>query len=291
MGPMLKAVLLPRKGFNAQVGLPKIDASWQGVKADPQALKQYHQTLNLEQNQNLPLLYPHVLAGGMHMQMLTHKHFPIGLLGAVHLKNRINQTRPIQADEKMDIHCKLGQWRVTDKGLEFDFSTQVIINSHLVWSENSTYFKRGRFSQNNSSKGPHDNSTSVELNTILAVKPLNHWLIPKNRGKTYAKISGDYNPIHISKTLAKLFGLKRDIAHGFGILAQAIACEGIVDLSQNQGQIELDTLFKGPLFLEEKAYVKVPSIEAEQDNNEQAFDIYCADNPKPSICALIRLVN
>ncbi len=299
MGPMFKAVLLPRKGFNAQVGLPKINASWQGVTADPQALKQYHQVLNLEQNQNLPLLYPHVLAGSMHMHMLTHKHFPIGLLGAVHLKNSIKQVRPIQSNEEMSIQCELGQWRITDKGLEFDFSTQVVIQSHLVWSETSTYFKRGRFtespssesSKSKSAEGSQISPTPVELDTIKDVKPLTHWLIPKNRGKAYAKISGDYNPIHISKILAKLFGLKRDIAHGFGILAQAIACEGIKHMSESQNPIILDTVFKGPLFLEEEAHVKTPSTNVTQSKREQAFDIYCAENPKPSICTLIRLLD
>lgn len=288
---MLKAVLLPRKGFNAHIGLPKIKASWQGVKIDAQALKQYHQTLNLEPSSGLPLLYPHVLAGGMHMQMLTHKRFPIGLLGAVHLKNRIRQVRPIKPDEVMNIHSELGEWRVTDKGLEFDFSTQVVINSQTVWSENSTYFKRGRFSQHQPTKKNQDSSTSVELETIMDPNSVSRWLIPKNRGKAYAQISGDYNPIHISKTLAKLFGLKRDIAHGFGILAQAIAIESIATLTRHKNAIELETIFKGPLFLEEEACVKIPSIQAVHKQNEQAFDIYCADNPKPSICALIRLLD
>lgn len=287
---MLKAVLLPRKGFNALVGLPKIEANWQGVKADIQALKQYHLTLNLEQNQNLPLLYPHVLAGGMHMHMLTNRHFPIGLLGAVHLKNRIHQKRPIQATELMDIHTELGQWRVTDKGLEFDFSTQVSINSQLVWSEISTYFKRGQFA--NHHQGPtQDNAAPVELETIIDSTSVSHWFIPKNRGKAYARLSGDYNPIHISRSLAKLFGLKRDIAHGFGVLAHAIAIEDAIPLSQSEGAIALDTLFKGPFFLEAKACVKTPSSKTGATKNTLAFDIYCAENPKPSICALIRLLD
>ena len=240
---MLKAVLLPRKGFYALVGLPKIEANWQGVKADTQALKQYHLTLNLVQNQNLPLLYPHVLAGGMHMHMLTNRHFPIGLLGAVHLKNRIHQKRPIQATELMDIHTELGQWRVTDKGLEFDFSTQVFINSQLVWSEISTYFKRGQFANHQHQESTQNDAAPVELETIIDSTSVSHWFIPKDRGKAYARLSGDYNPIHISKHLAKLFGLKRDIAHGFGVFAHASAIEDVLPLSQSIGVLELDTLF------------------------------------------------
>lgn len=281
---MLKAVLLPRKGFNTQLGLPKIKASWQGIKADPQALAHYHQVLNLEQGAYLPLLYPHVLAGGMHMQMLTHKRFPIGLLGAVHLKNRIKQIRPIKHNEEMNIHSEMGDWRVTDKGLEFDFSTQVVINSQVIWTETSTYFKRGKFGKRQTS----ESLDTFELETISQSELSTSWLIPKDRGKVYAKISGDYNPIHISKTLAKLFGLKRDIAHGFGILAQALASNDVEAFNQSKTSIELDTVFKGPLFLEEEASVRLSSEKQTSECQTLAFDIYCADNPKPSICALIR---
>lgn len=282
---MFKAILLPRKGFNRQIGFPKIEACWQGVKTDSHALKHYHQALNLDQTKHLPLLYPHVLAGGMHMQMLTHRRFPIGLLGAVHLKNRITQVRPIKQDETMNIHSALGQWRVTEKGLEFDFSTQVVINAQVVWSETSTYFKRGRFGKE------QESNNTIELETLLETQSSKHWLIPKNRGKVYAKISGDYNPIHISKILAKLFGLKRDIAHGFGILAQALASDELIHLSKNQASIELDTVFKGPLFLEEEAQVKVSKADPELDQKQRGFDIYCGNNAKPSICAHIHTLD
>ena len=224
------------------------------------------------------------------MKMLTHKAFPIGLLGAVHLRNRIQQIRPIRVNEEMNIHCEIGAWRITEKGLEFDFSTQVIIKSQLVWSEISTYFKKGRYQQvkeTNTQENPH-NPATFELDTLNDAKVSSQWYLPKNRGKAYAKISGDYNPIHISKNLAKLFGLKRDIAHGFGVLAQALACDNIEAISQHQGEISLDCIFKGPLFLEEEVYIKHLSQKQEHINSGLGFDIYCANNPKPSICALIK---
>lgn len=216
----------------------------------------------------------------MHMQMLTHSSFPIGLLGAVHLKNKIRQIRPIKSSELITIRSELGEWRVTEKGLEFDFSTHLMVNSQIVWSEISTYFKKGKFAHKNLKQ---DSEASFELETLEDPQLATSWLIPKDRGKVYAKISGDYNPIHISKTLAKLFGLKRDIAHGFGVLAQALASEGVNEITQNATQIALDTVFKGPLFLEDQACVKL--AKSNDKGLEQSFDIYCGKNPKPSICA------
>jgi len=40
-------------------------------------------------------------------------------------------------------------------------------------------------------------------------------------GKRYAQLSGDYNPIHLSRVTAKLFGFKRPIIHGIFLVSKA----------------------------------------------------------------------
>ncbi len=272
---MVKALLLPRKGFSAKVGLPSIKASWIGAKADTQALQQYENVLSLTSASVLPVLYPHVMAGGMHMQMLTNKAFPIRLLGSVHLKNTIKQYKAIATDQTMDIHSAMGEFRLTSKGLEFDFSTQVQVAGELVWEEVSTYFKAGKFG----GKENPSNETSFELDSLNNSEQTAQWAVPSNRGKQYARITGDYNPIHMSPLLAKLFGLKRDIAHGFGIVAEAINHAG---LANNPDGIQVDVVFKGPVFLQSQVTLKKNNT---QDENR--FDVFCGNNPKPSICGSV----
>lgn len=276
---MVKALFLPRKGFNQHKGLPDIRGSWISAQADPVALKNYHEVLGLTQYDYLPVLYPHVLAGGLHMNMLTHKLFPFGLLGAVHLKNRITQHIKIKNTQVLDIHSAMGDFRLLAKGLEFDFSTYVMVEGEKVWEEVSTYFMAGKFG----GKENPSTQTSFELPTLENTDETANWLVPKNRGKQYAKISGDYNPIHMSATLAKLFGLKRDIAHGFGIVAEAIQASGVLtDIENsdlNNNKVQVDVIFKGPVFLESKAILK-----QNKQQDESRFDVYCSDNPKPSIC-------
>ncbi|MFY0639396.1 MAG: hypothetical protein JXR16_00005 [Bermanella sp.] len=279
---MLKALFLPRKGFNQEQGLPDIRGSWLNAQAEPAALKDYHKVLGLTQTDYLPILYPHVLAGGLHMNMLTNKLFPFGLLGAVHLKNRITQYSKIENTQVMDIHSEMGAFRLLPKGLEFDFSTHVIVEGKKVWEEVSTYFMAGKFG----GKENPSTQTSFELISLDNAEEITQWLVPKNRGKKYAKISGDYNPIHMSATLAKLFGLKRDIAHGFGIVAEGIQASGTLESIDNADQaIQLDVVFKGPVFLESQAILKQNK---QQDHTR--FDIYCSNNPKPSICCSVSSV-
>ena len=279
---MFKALVLPRKGFDAKVGLPDIQATWTNAKADKDALADYLNVLDLPQQDTLPILYPHVMAGAMHMHMLANKAFPIRLLGALHLKNRITQLKAIDVNAQFDIKSAMADFRLVAKGVEFDFSTDVYVDGEKVWYEVSTYFMAGRFG----GKENPSSETSFELAALENPVAGKDWFVPANRGKVYAKITGDYNPIHTSKHLAKLFGFKRDIAHGFGVLAQGIETVAAVETAGGLDKaLQVDVIFKGPVFLENKVTLK-------QDTTQDAarFDMYCGDNAKPNICAAVLAV-
>jgi len=279
---MLKALVLPRAGFDSSVGLPNIKASWKGASADARELNEYLQTLSLEKHDYLPVLYPHVMAGSMHMNMLSHKLFPIRLLGSVHLKNRIVQHQAIADDATMEIKSEIGAYRLVEKGVEFDFTTDVYVQGEKVWEEVSTYFQAGKFG----GKENPSSEKSFELESLNQPQESGSWHVPNNRGKKYAKITGDYNPIHMSPLAAKLFGFKRDIAHGFGVLAEAIEYSSAIEQAGGiEKPLQVDVVFKGPVFLDSDVSIKQNKA---QDSNR--FDVYCASNPKPSICGSVKPV-
>jgi len=287
---MIKALLLPRAGFNTKVGLPELKASWHGATVDPQALAGYCNTLGIAPSHHLPIAYPHVMAGTLCMNMLAHQKFPIRLLGALHLKNRIVQHRPIRSDETVDIHMSLGGYRLIEKGMEFDFFTEVTevakrgepsAKGTRLWYETTTYFVRGKFGKGD--------EKSFELESLEAGEALQQWHIPSDRGRTYASISGDYNPIHMSKLAAKAFGFKRDIAHGFGVMAQAIDRTSLLEDSQtetsNSHAVQLDVIFKGPIFLDTDV-----SLKHKPDQAPGRLDLYCGNNTRPNLCLAITSV-
>lgn len=279
---MFRALVLPRKGFNTADGLPIIKAKWTSAQVDQTSLNDYLVTLNLEKRTHLPILYPHVMAGSMHMNMLSHKTFPIRLLGSVHLKNRITQYKAIPVDAIIDIHSEIASYRLVEKGLEFDFTTVATVNGEIVWQEVSTSFQAGCFGgKTNPSK-----EKSFELDSLKTSEKTASWKVPNNRGKKYAKITGDYNPIHISPLAAKLFGFKRDIAHGFGVLAEAIEYSAAIQKAGGVEQtLQVDVVFKGPIYLNSDVYLRQNT-----QQNTNRFDVYCGENPKPSICGEVAAV-
>ena len=276
---LIKAFAWPRKGYRHTDGMPAINAIWRSGKINAAAISQYIDLFELRSGPHLPVLYPHVLAGGMHINMLTDSLFPVRLLGAVHVSNRIIQHAPLSVDDSFELQAKLGDSRLKEKGLEFDILTQVIREGECVWEEVSSYFKAGRFAQASEAISK-DDWNLVSLNEPAAVV---QWDIPESRGKTYAKISGDYNPIHISKWGAKLFGFKRDIAHGFGVLAQALDQLARVDhIPESEYPRTVDVVFKGPVYLGSHV-----SLKQNKAQDPDRFDVFCGDNPRPSFCVAV----
>ena len=200
---MVKALVLPRAGFKADVGLPDLQSHWRGASVSVNELSGYFSTLEIKPIEYLPICYPHVLAGTMHMNMLANKVFPIRLLGALHLKNRITQYRPISPGEVVDIDAKIGDYRLTESGVEFDFVTDVTAQGKLLWQETSIYFVRGKFG----GKENPSSTKSFELESLHDASIIHEWHIPTTRGKAYAKICGDYNPIHMSLGQRKCLAL------------------------------------------------------------------------------------
>lgn len=276
---MVKALVLPRSGFNADVGLPDLQSHWGGAGVNARDLADYFSTLEIKPIEHLPICYPHVMAGTMHMNMLAHKVFPIRLLGALHLKNRITQFRPIKPSETVDIDAKIGDFRLTEKGVEFDFVTDVTVQGELVWQEITIYFVRGKFG----GKETPSETKSFDLDSLNDASIIHEWHIPNSRGKAYAKICGDYNPIHMSPLAAKMFGFKRDIAHGFGVIAQAIDYSSALDDMSDGAAVQVDVVFKGPVFLGSDVTVRQ---NVEQDPNR--YDVYCGDNSRPNICLSVK---
>ncbi len=267
-----------RKKYAGLDSLPKMEARWSGATETPEKIQAYREACGFGNDGALPILYPHILTSAMHIHMLADKRFPASALGAVHTRNHIVQRRPIQETEALDLHCCFSNTRILKAGLEVDVTTTVSTGGACVWESVSSYLFRGRkFGEPGE---PHPWSALDELGapTIEA-----GWHVPPNMGRRYAKITGDYNPIHVSRFLAKAFGFPRDIIHGMWSLGRCL--NHLHDFSYDS-PTRLDVAFKGPVFMDSDTTMKAHEID-----NGFRLDLYCQDNPRPSIVAAIKHVS
>ncbi len=265
-----KGIASRKKGFKPGDTFPGITAVAKNIKIDPEKLKAYREICELEDDGYLPVLYPHVFTAPLHMAILCHKEFPIPLLGMLHFRNHLIQHRPIKSDEVLDVEVRLDRHRIVKQGFEFDYLISVKSKGELVWNSITTYLKQGKFGTNYD-----DSPRSSLIEPMTGGEKIYNSQIPKKIGKRYAKICSDYNPIHISKPAAKLFGFKRDIAHAMWATSLSI---GKLKLKNDSGPVRIDLGFKGPLFIESRTYL-MKSVKKDVTR----FDFFLEGNDKPCI--------
>lgn len=219
VAPSYARALAPFRGGLAEGGsIPSITAEVDGLRVDARALRRYNRVCGFGDGDGLPITYPHVLAFPVHMAVMTHRQFPLGLMGLVHVRNAITQHRVIDASEQLSLRVSVGGHRQVHNGVEFDLATVAHGNDgECLWESTSTMLSRG----GGSGRRPGRRSkTAADL-------PLDghrdRWQVPADIGRRYARAAGDVNPIHMSALSAKLFGFPRAIAHGMWLKAHAVA--------------------------------------------------------------------
>lgn len=274
-GSIYRGILLTRKkGFRPGQAWPKMRSTWKAAKADPAKIAAYCEATGLPNDGNYPLLYPHVLTSPLHLGIMANSAFPLSPLGGVHARNVVLQHRAIAIGEALDLEAELCAPHILKSGLEFDIATTVKANDETVWQGLSSYIFRGKYGAQDEGYEP------PRLPDLGTVGKTASWRVPGDMGRRYAKITGDYNPIHVSKILAKLFGFKQDLIHGMWSAAKAL---GETGASIGAAPVRFDVIFKGPIWIGAQTEMKM-----EASGSGSRFDLFCAGNDRPCINALLR---
>lgn len=241
----LKAAVSAQRKPGKDPQIPALSTSVPALKADPARLAAYCQVCGFEQADTLPITYPAVLANPLAMHLMTQPEFPLPLLGIVHVRNTIEQKRPLRVDETYAVTVRTGESQRVRAGLEFQLVIDFALEGETLYTCTMTILHR--IAGPKQPGGGKPAAPPVQLADYLSFD------IPENQGRRYAAVSGDYNPIHLFAPTAKLLGFNRHIAHGMWSLARCAA------LLQNQLAGEptyLDVAFRQPLFLPGKVAVK-----------------------------------
>jgi acyl dehydratase len=212
-----------------------IEAELGVVQAEPSRLAAYRDACELQDDGLLPLTYPHILAAAVHMNMLLHPEFPVRMVGLVHLTHLIELIQPIPADARLAFECRLESGRTKPRGDEFRMVTEGLISGSLAWRETMSFLAPAAV------KGRRPASEPQALPPVVG-----KWAVPANIGRRYARVSDDWNPIHLADLLARPFGFKAAIAHGMWMVAR---CLGWLDQQPPGPGARLEVRFLKPLFL------------------------------------------
>lgn len=232
LGPLfIKAVLTRRQAET----LPDTRLSVADQPVDADRLWRYQQLCGFRVGPELPPTYLHLMTFPLSIALMAGSSFPLPLLGLVHVENRIQQGRPVQVEERVDVSAWAENLREHPAGRQVDLVSEARIEGEVVWHEVSTYLHREHAT---AKKAPSEQGET-------AMRPVIRWRAPSGVGRAYAAISGDRNPIHLSDLSAKVFGFKAAIAHGMWLKARTLAAfEGRLPAAGT-----FAVAFKTPIFL------------------------------------------
>jgi acyl dehydratase len=137
---------------------------------------------------HVPLTWYYLLAQRAHLATMLGKSFPFRLVGIIHVDNALSAGiqplpgRPLDLQTTVEVGAPAANGAV-----HAVLDTRAAQDGHAVFSCRSTYLAvRGRRG------GPHHPAPPG-----AALAPLAGWQLSPSSGREYARVSGDWNPIHL----------------------------------------------------------------------------------------------
>jgi acyl dehydratase len=234
------------------ITVPRLEANVRRYTARRSRVEEYRKVCGGAPSDYLPPAYPHVLATPVQLALLAGAAFPVRLMGLVHLRNHIEHLRPIRVEETGEIRTWVDGRRDTDRGQEFDVHTHLIIDGQPAWREVCVFMARRLERDTSKPFGSRisagEGVPAPDAEAIQPPGPEAVVRIPivagKGIGWSYARVSSDYNPIHLADFGARMFGFNQAIAHGMWSVARSLSA---LPAGAFDSPCRIDVVFKRPV--------------------------------------------
>lgn len=215
-----------------------------------------------EAGDSVPLPYLFVRAFYSQVALLIERSFPLSPLGMVHLGCELEQSEELRAGDVLSLELSLRGWRRVRRGREIDVEIRYIKQGRQVARAVQTSLGRGGGSGEKGPEAPRTGPPDAAYDT---------WRLDPATGRRYAKVSGDWNPIHLWPLTARPFGYRQPIAHGMYLVSRACAA---IDASGAHHRRRLVVRFKTPAELPGEArFYRTP----------EGFELWRGDGSRPHV--------
>lgn len=175
----------------------------------------------------------HALIMPIQMELMAADDFPLPMMGLVHTENTYRELSPITLGGKVDITVKAAAFRAHRSGTEVVLASTVTSSESgaTLVEEESVYLAKGirlkeaeGFDEVQAKREAiKSGAETVKREQFKVPFPTAQWKLAGNTGRKWAKVSGDWNPIHITSVSAKALGMPSAIAHGMYTASRALA--------------------------------------------------------------------
>lgn len=245
---------------NADPGLvlPDIRLVQPGFRLSQDHLARYRQLCGFRHANEIPVTYIFVMTLRMQLALAADDRFPFRTAGLVHTACAMELFQDIDPMSPLDLSISLEAGAPVASGREIIFRIGAEQRGRLAAECSAAFRVRG---PKRRSPGP-----KAKASAPIGGEPLHTVDFPSNIGWDYARLSGDYNPIHLSRFLARRLGFRAPIVHGMYSAARVLA------LARDHGArpiTAMDVSFKRPLPLPSAGLLRF----SEPGNGAVAFEM------------------
>ena len=251
----------------------------------PSHLRAFHTVCSLSEKEGeMPALYPAVILIYPNVCIFGASSYPFPAIGTVHVCNTTTVYSKLSAEDSY--RCVLKPNRKiahVKKGSEVEFlSTLMRVSSGsnnndkkkekevIIWSNSSSFLvmhnQRKKAAVEASSSSAWTAPEAAELTLLHETQ----WTLSANASVEYAHVSKDFNPIHMSSLLAKLFGFPGIIMHGMYLITRAASeCQNVLQKETKKEIVypfQISTKFQRPCVLPQKPTFSVFQMKSAPGN-------------------------
>lgn len=230
---LLRAVFKRARAATTVGGLAS--TTYQAAPIDQGRLARYRQLFGFDADA-VPLTFHYLLAQRAQLASMLGAGFPFRIPGMIHVANELTAHDALDPARPMLLHTSASIAPPQANGaIHVLFRTTGEQDGRDIFSCASDYLAvRG---QRGARPAPQPPSHA---------KPIASWNLDSAAGRRYAAVSGDWNPIHLSRWTAKLMGMRTPIIHGMHTVG---ACCAALEHAAGRRVAAISARFTAPVAL------------------------------------------
>jgi acyl dehydratase len=229
--------------------------------------------------------YVQVLTLPMQLDMMTKFPFPFKAFGLVHVANKIDVHKLPNQNSELQLNTYFGNIFSHKRGIVFELHSEAVESDVLGVKATSFYLARTSQASPRVAKpfreslifGNRSASSVKDTNSLEHIQST-ELVFSESAGRQYAKVSGDYNPIHLWPVTSRLFGFDKAIAHGMYSHARAVSIMATCPQYNLSEQHSISAVFKQPVSLPSTTTVNIHSSPSTKDLSFSLSSEYEGEN-------------
>jgi acyl dehydratase len=205
----------------------------------------------------MPPVYSSTWETALALELFAEAELPLPTRGLVHLASELMVLRPLRVGERVRCRLELERAEPHPAGTRVALGCRSWNAAGQLCQQNTLTF----LIRVPSAGGPRERSAEAEagaMGSAVEWRSLAEWSLPGDLGRRYARVSGDFNPIHLWAWSSRLLGFDRPIAHGF--CTQAMVAAALTDQLWRSDPAALRRLFirfRSPILLPARVALQV----------------------------------